>query len=29
LAVTPTVVMGRYYGSWTVMAESLKALLLP
>ena len=29
LAVTPVVIMERYYGSWTVMAESLKALLLP
>jgi len=29
LAVTPVVIMERYYGSWTVMAQSLKALLLP
>ena len=29
LAVTPVVIMGRYYGSWGVMAASLKALLLP
>jgi predicted membrane protein DUF2142 len=29
LAVTPVVIMDRYYGSWTVMAESLRALLLP
>ncbi len=29
LAVTPVVIMERYYGSWTVMAESLKALLIP
>jgi hypothetical protein len=29
LAVTPVVIMERYYGSWTIMAESLKALLLP
>ncbi len=28
LAVTPVVIMERYYGSWTVMAESLKTLLL-
>ncbi len=28
LAVTPVVVMERYCGSWTIMAESLKALLL-
>lgn len=28
LAVTPVVIMERYYGSWPVMAESLKALLL-
>jgi len=27
LAVTPVVIMERYYGSWPVMAESLKALL--
>jgi uncharacterized membrane protein len=29
MAVTPAVIMERYYGSWTIMAESLKALLLP
>ncbi len=29
LTVTPVVIMERYYGSWAVMAESLKALLLP
>jgi uncharacterized membrane protein len=29
LAVTPVVIMERYYGSWTVMAQSLRALLLP
>lgn len=28
VAVTPVVVMERYYGSWTIMAESVKALLL-
>ena len=28
LAVTPVVVMERYYSSWTIMAESVKALLL-
>ena len=29
LAVLPNVIMERYYGSWPVMALSLKALLLP
>jgi uncharacterized membrane protein len=29
LAVLPGVTMERYYGSWPVMAASLKALLLP
>jgi hypothetical protein len=29
LAVTPVVIMERYYGSWTVMVESLEVLLLP
>ncbi len=28
LAVTPSVIMERYYGGWTIMADSLKALLL-
>ena len=28
MAVTPVIIMERYYGSWPVMAESLKALLL-
>src|SRR5262249_6978536 len=28
LVITPIIVMERYYGSWAVMAESLKALLL-
>jgi hypothetical protein len=29
LAVLPGVIMERYYGSWPVMAASLKLLLLP
>jgi hypothetical protein len=29
LAALPGVIMERYYGSWPVMAESLRALLLP
>lgn len=29
LAVLPGVIMERYYGSWPVMTESLRALLLP
>jgi uncharacterized membrane protein len=29
LAVLPGVIMERYYGSWQVMAASLKLLLLP
>ena len=29
LAVLPGVIMARYYGSWSVMAASLEALLLP
>ncbi len=28
LAVTPSVIVERYYGNWTIMAESLRALLL-
>jgi hypothetical protein len=28
LAVTPSVIMERYYGGWTIMADALKALLL-
>jgi uncharacterized membrane protein len=29
LSATPVVIMERYYGSWTVMAQSVKALLVP
>jgi uncharacterized membrane protein len=29
LAMTPVVIMERYYGSWTIMTQSLRALLLP
>ncbi|MFO1061358.1 MAG: DUF2142 domain-containing protein [Dongiaceae bacterium] len=29
LAVLPPVIMERFYGDWTVMADSLRALLLP
>jgi hypothetical protein len=27
--VVPWVIMDRYYGSWTVMGDALRALLLP
>jgi uncharacterized membrane protein len=29
LATLPSVIMERYYGSWQIMAESLKVLILP
>jgi uncharacterized membrane protein len=29
LAVLPGAIMDRYYGSWPLMASSLRALLLP
>ena len=29
LAVLPGVIMERYYGSWPVLADSLRVLLLP